>query len=109
MRVFVCFSLLVAALLLSQPVLADDALTLTIKGHHFIPDHLTVPAGVKFKLHVVNADLTAEEFESDDLNREKVVGPGHTIKVFLGPLAAGTYHFFGDYHQDTAQGILIAK
>jgi hypothetical protein len=29
--------------------------------------------------------------------------------VFLGPLDPGEYKFFGDFHQDTAQGVLIAK
>jgi hypothetical protein len=29
--------------------------------------------------------------------------------VFLGPLPAGEYKFFGDFHQDTAQGVMVAK
>ena len=52
---------------------------------------------------------TADEFESTDLNREILVLPGQTITVFLGPLDPGTYKFFGDFHQDTAQGVLVAK
>jgi hypothetical protein len=43
------------------------------------------------------------------LHREKLVAAGSTIKVHLGPLKPGTYHFFGDFHQDTAQGVLTAK
>jgi hypothetical protein len=68
-----------------------------------------VPAGAKFQLKVKNTDDTADEFESVDLNREKLVAPGQTITVFLGPLTAGEYKFFGDFHQDTAQGVLVAK
>jgi hypothetical protein len=68
-----------------------------------------VPAGVKFQLKVQNTDDTADEFESLDLNREKLVAPGKTITVFLGPLDPGEYKFFGDFHQDTAQGVLVAK
>jgi high-affinity iron transporter len=88
---------------------AEDVLQLEFRQHRFIPDHITVPANVKFKLMVKNNDDTADEFESVDLNREKLVAPGQTITVFLGPLSPGQYKFFGDFHQDTAQGVMIAK
>jgi high-affinity iron transporter len=91
------------------PAHAGDLPLLVFKNHHFIPDHIDVPANKKFELHVKNTDNTADEFESNDLNREKLVTPGQTITVFLGPLSPGTYHFFGDFHQDTAQGVLVAK
>jgi high-affinity iron transporter len=92
------------------PARADDPLpTLVFHNHRFEPDHIQVPAGKKFELHVKNIDNTADEFESVDLNREKLVTPGQTITVFLGPLPPGQYKFFGDFHQDTAQGVLIAK
>jgi hypothetical protein len=29
--------------------------------------------------------------------------------VFIGPLEAGRYPFFGDFHQETAQGVLVVK
>ena len=64
---------------------------------------------MKFRLMVRNNDPTAEEFESFQLNREKIVPPGKEIPVFLGPLDRGEYPFFGDFHQDTAKGVLIAK
>jgi hypothetical protein len=102
-------ALLSAALLApAAPAFADDPV-LTIRDHKFDPPRLEVPAGVKFKLIVRNADPTAEEFESFDLHREKVVTGGGEIPVFLGPLDKGEYKFFGDYHQDTAQGVLVAK
>ena len=82
---------------------------LVIRDHKFEPVELTVPAGQKFKLVVENQDATPEEFESNELNREKVVVGKGTITVFLGPLDAGRYPFFGDFHQETAQGVLIAK
>jgi hypothetical protein len=37
------------------------------------------------------------------------VTPGRTVTVLLGPLGPGEYKFFGDFHQDTAQGVLTAK
>ena len=88
---------------------ADELPTLLFKQHRFVPDHIEVPANVKFQLKVQNTDDTADEFESNDLNREKLVPPGQTVTVFLGPLEPGEYHFFGDFHQDTAQGVLVAK
>jgi hypothetical protein len=91
------------------PARADDLPTLVFHNHRFEPDRIQVPAGAKFQLHVKNTDDTADEFESVDLNREKLVAPGQTITVFLGPLPAGEYKFFGDFHQDTAQGVLVAK
>jgi hypothetical protein len=70
---------------------------------------LVVPAGQRFKLEVHNTDDTADEFESTDLNREKLVAPGGKATLTLGPLDAGSYRFFGDFHSDTAQGIIEAK
>jgi len=92
------------------PVWADEPqFTLVIKDHRFDPAELQVPAGVKVRLVVKNEDSTPEEFESSELHREKVVPPGQQILVIVGPLDAGSYGFFGDFHQDTAQGKLIAK
>ena len=82
---------------------------LVIRDHKFEPVELTVPAGQKIKLLVDNQDATPEEFESNELNREKIVTGKGTVTVFLGPLDAGRYPFFGDFHQETAQGVLIAK
>jgi hypothetical protein len=88
---------------------AEDLPVLVFHNHRFEPARIEVPAHVKFRLQVKNTDDTADEFESNDLNREKLVTPGGTITVFLGPLDPGDYKFFGDFHQDTAQGVLIAK
>ena len=82
---------------------------LAIRDHKFEPAELTVPAGQKIKLLVENRDATPEEFESNELNREKIVVGKGSIIVYLGPLDAGRYPFFGDFHQETAQGVLIAK
>jgi heme/copper-type cytochrome/quinol oxidase subunit 2 len=82
---------------------------LTIQNHRFVPATLKVPANVKFKLRVTNKDSTPAEFESNQLNREKIVLPGSTATVFIGPLKPGQYKFFDDFHQDTGQGVLIAE
>jgi high-affinity iron transporter len=108
-RVLVAAVLLTAIGLAGQPARADGLPLLIFQNHRFIPDRIVVPANQKFKLMVKNTDDTADEFESTDLNREKLVAPGQTITVFLGPLDPGTYKFFGDFHQDTAQGVLVAQ
>jgi len=82
---------------------------LVIRNHRFEPAEITVPAGKKVKLIIDNQDATAEEFESYELNREKVVPAKAQVAIFVGPLQPGRYPFFGDFHKDTAQGVLIAK
>ncbi|MEJ2762082.1 MAG: cupredoxin domain-containing protein, partial [Gammaproteobacteria bacterium] len=49
------------------------------------------------------------EFESYPLNREKIITGNSSGVIYIGPLEAGEYDFFGDFHQDTAKGRLIAK
>ena len=83
--------------------------TLVVKNHVYQPSELKVPAGTKFKIIVRNEDATPEEFESTDFNREKIVLPNSSITVYVGPLRAGNYGFFGDFHQATAKGRLIAE
>jgi len=99
-----------ALVCLAGPVRAADIeAKLTIRDHKFEPAQLTVPAGAKIRLSIENQDATPEEFESHELNREKIVVGNGTITVFIGPLDAGRYPFFGDFHQETAQGVLVAQ
>jgi plastocyanin len=92
-----------------QKPVKKDIYIIEIKDHKFSPAELVVPAGKKLKLQIVNLDSSAEEFESYDLNREKVVAGGRKIIVFIGPLKPGTYSYFGEFHPETAQGLIIAK
>ena len=103
-------SLLLAFALL--PILASAAdleYTLTIRDHRFEPAELRVPAGKKIKLIIDNQDGSAEEFDSHALNREKVIPAKSIAPVFVGPLSPGRYPFIGEFHSDTAQGVLIAE
>jgi plastocyanin len=103
--------LLAALLALSGPIsqaFAQD-FSLTIKDHKFDPAEMQVPAGKEFTLTVTNSDATAEEFESDDVDVEKVIAGGQSATITLGPLDAGRYEFYGEYHEDTAKGALVAK
>ena len=99
-----------AAFVALAPVPADaQSFTVTIKNHKFSPSELKVPAGKRITVTVVNDDPTPEEFESHELNREKIVTGKGTITVSIGPLKPGRYPFFGEFHMDTAQGALTAK
>lgn len=80
---------------------------IAIKDHRFQPDTLEIPADRKVKLLIANQDATPEEFDSYELNREKIV-PGNTeVPIFIGPLKPGEYKFVGEFHEDTAQGKVI--
>jgi len=83
--------------------------SLVIRNHAYQPSELHVPADTKFRIRVSNEDSTPEEFESTDFSRESVVLPKRSIILYVGPLHAGTYGFFGDFHRDTAQGRLIVE
>jgi len=80
-----------------------------IKDHLFMPSKLDIPAGEKVKLIILNEDATAEEFESYELNREKVIMGNRKGIIFIGPLKAGVYPFFGEFNPQSAQGVIEAK
>ena len=82
---------------------------LSIKEHRFIPAELKVPANTKVKLIVANEDPTPEEFESHSLNREKVIPGRSSATIYVGPLKPGRYEFFGEFHEATAKGTLVAE
>ena len=82
---------------------------LTIKANQFLPQELVIPVDQKVKITVKNTDTTPAEFESYDLNREKIVSANSEIIVFGGPLSPGSYAYFDDFHRDTAKGTITAK
>ena len=82
---------------------------LVIRDHLFYPAEVEVPANTKVRLMIYNEDNTAEEFESYELNREKVIPGNSRSVVFIGPLAPGQYPFFGEFNLSTAQGVVIAR
>lgn len=88
---------------------ADTEVQLTIQAHKFTPAEVRVPVGQRIKLLVLNKDDTPEEFESKELNREKIIPGGNRATIFIGPLTPGRYPFFGEFHQSTAQGVVIAE
>lgn len=88
---------------------ADVEVVLQIREHKFQPAELKVPANEKIRLLVENLDATPEEFESHSLNREKVIAGHGKAVIKLGPLKPGRYAFVGEFHEDTAKGVLIVE
>jgi plastocyanin domain-containing protein len=97
------------ALISATAAWADDTAEIALKNHQFVPPTLTIPAGQQVKLTVKNEDATPAEFESHDFHVEKVVPGNGQIVLYVGPLEAGTYGFFDDFHEDTTKGKLVVK
>jgi uncharacterized cupredoxin-like copper-binding protein len=89
-----------------QPV---PTVQLTISNHRFSPSEIRIAAGKPIFLEIVNQDGEPEEFEMRQLAIEKVIPAGGKGKVRLRPLGPGRYVFIGEFHQDTAQGAVIAE
>ena len=104
--------LLLVALLVAVPspgTAADDhSIPLAIGEQGFSPAETEAPAGVRIRFEVTNRATGAVEFESFDLNRERVIQPGQTVNVYVSGLAPGRYEFFDDFHQER-RGTLVVK
>ena len=95
---------------LSPAVRADDAhQQIKYADGHFEPATFKVSAGTPIVLTVSNQATAPIEFESFELNRERVVQPGETITVKLPKLDPGQYHFFDDFHREVPQGTITAQ
>ncbi len=93
----------------SLAMAATEEIEIIIRDHLFFPAEVVVPAGQKIKLRIINQDPTPEEFESYELNREKVIAGNRQTVIFIGPLSPGEYPFFGEFYPRTAQGKVVAK
>jgi len=88
---------------------APPEIPLVIEKNRFQPEEIKVKAGNPFVLVITNKDSGPEEFESKELRIEKVIPAGKTVRVRVRALKSGTYGFFGEYHEKTAQGRIIAE
>jgi heme/copper-type cytochrome/quinol oxidase subunit 2 len=93
------------------PATADEPPTIavSIKDHRFNPAEIHVPQGKPVILKVTNEDATPEEFDSTALKVEKVIVGGTYGTIHLRPLGPGRYSFMGEYHSDTAQGVVVSE
>ncbi len=104
------FGLTVAAILsLAAPAPASSGIPLKLKDHKFTPPEIHVKANEPSVIVMNNEDTTAEEFDSTALKVEKVVAGNSSGDVRLRPLAPGRYPFMGEFHSETAQGVVIAE
>lgn len=101
--------LIIILLVCDSAIAGAPVFEIQIKDHLFLPSTIEIPSDTKVKLLVKNLDPTAEEFESYELNREKVIAGNSKAVIFLGPLAPGEYPFFGEFFPKTAQGKIIVK
>jgi plastocyanin len=107
--IFQIGAVLAAMTLLPANARAEDLeIQLQIKDHQFVPAAITAPAGQKFKITVHNEGSGPAEFESVDFHREKVIPAGKDVTLHVGPLQAGEYEFFDDFHAQT-RGHLTVK
>ena len=104
--------ILLAALLsfVSTGAMCDDNIvSLAIKDHEFTPAEIHVKVRNPTTVSLTNNDDQAEEFDSTALKIEKIV-TGHATGIMrLRPLAPGRYPFTGEFHSETAQGVVVAE
>ena len=105
------FILSLITLLLSFNIASAETkeFKIIIKDNLFIPSETKIPAGERVRLVIDNQDNTPEEFESRDLNREKIISGNSMGIVYVGPVTAGSYKYFGEFNEATAQGTIIAE
>jgi len=109
MRRFPVLAMLLAGI--SMSAAADDPprIEVTISNHSFRPAEIHVPAGKPVVLVVTNKDVVPEEFDSSALKVEKVIMGGTYGTIRLRPLGPGRYPFMGEFHPDTAKGVVVAE
>ena len=106
-----CAALVLLLAMSSQPARADEMPTiqLLMKDGRLFTETLEVPANTRFRLQIRNEGPGAAEFESLELRKETVLAPGVTRVLVFHPMKPGTYKFFDEFHQATAQGKIVAK
>lgn len=87
----------------------DPVFVIEFKDGAIIPQTIDVPANTRFKLELRNSGNSPVEFESSELRKEKVLGPGVTTFIVIRRLDPGEYPFFDDFHLDMPPATLIAK
>lgn len=100
-----------ALCVMSVTALAEDypVFVIEFKDGAISPSVIEVPAGTRFKLDLRNTGLSPVEFESVELRKEKVLGPGATSFIVIRNLDPGEYRFFDDFHLDMPPATLVAR
>ncbi|MCQ8846992.1 cupredoxin domain-containing protein [Alteromonas stellipolaris] len=93
----------------SHRAFALTEVVIEIREHLFYPQTVVIPAGKKVRLTFINFDDSPEEIDSFSLNREKVIFAKSKGSIYIGPLSAGEYHFFGEFHPNSAVGKVVVN
>lgn len=104
-------AIVVGACLLATIAIADESPTFMVdlKDGLITPPSLEVPANSQFRLELRNSGSSPVEFESIELRKEKVLGPGAASFVVIRRLDPGEYRFFDDFHPGMPPATLVAK
>jgi len=104
-------ALLFALLAVAAPGWAEEMPTFRIdmKDGTISPLRIEVPANKPFKLELHNTGKAPSEFESVELNREKVLAPQSQSFIVFRKLSPGEYTFFDDFHPEAPKAILVVK
>jgi heme/copper-type cytochrome/quinol oxidase subunit 2 len=100
-----CASFVIPSLALAT----EDSSHLSFHNGQVEPANLSLPANTPVKLQVTNTGDAVIEFESFELNRERVVQPGQTITVNLPPLSPGNYAFVDDFSNGAVKGEIVSR
>jgi hypothetical protein len=87
----------------------DNIVSITLKDHKFTPVEIHVKADTPTTVTLRNEDDQAEEFDSTALKIEKIVAGHSTGSMRWRRLRPGRYPFMGEFHSETAQGVVIAQ
>lgn len=103
--------LILCALMLvsTQAFGEDNKVSLSLSNHRFTPEEIHVKANTPSTVSLTNNDDQAEEFDSTTLRIEKIVAGHSTGTMRWRPLAPGRYPFMGEFHSETAQGVVVAE
>lgn len=100
---------LILALVSTSAFGADNTVSLTLANHKFSPAEIHVKANTPTTVTLTNNDDEVEEFDSVRLRIEKVVAGHSTGTMRWRALAPGRYPFMGEFHSETAQGVVVAE
>ncbi|MGZ5921964.1 MAG: cupredoxin domain-containing protein [Rhizomicrobium sp.] len=87
----------------------DNVASITLKDHKFTPAEIHVKANMPTTVTLKNDDAQTEEFDSAALKIEKIVTGHSTGTMRWRPLRPGRYPFMGEFHSETAQGVVVAE
>src|SRR2546428_13065892 len=91
----IAFALLLGA---AGGVAAEDrTVPPAVEEAGFAPAAIEAPAGARVRLEVTNRTAVAIEFESVELNRERVIQPGQTGALDVSGLGAARYALSDDF------------